>query len=99
MYGFSIEGTTRLRVEPPVVPVQTKRMLRAVCDVLLLDSVSVTLPLEKVTSAEPTIASSIAVPRLTFVTSPHVVEFSPVVINWILRLLYVLAIFVPYVAI
>jgi hypothetical protein len=30
MYGFSIAGTTRLRVEPPVVPVQRKRMLRAV---------------------------------------------------------------------
>jgi hypothetical protein len=44
-------------------------------------------------------ASSIAVPRLMFVTSPHVVEFSPVAINWNLRLLYVLAIFVPYVGI
>jgi hypothetical protein len=30
MYGFSIEGTTRLRVEPPVVPVQRSRKLRAV---------------------------------------------------------------------
>jgi hypothetical protein len=30
-------------------------------------------------------ASSIAVPRLVLVMSPHVVLFSPVAINWILR--------------
>jgi hypothetical protein len=30
MYGFSIEGTTRLRIDPPVVPVQRRRKLRAV---------------------------------------------------------------------
>jgi hypothetical protein len=56
-------------------------MLRAVCEALVLDRDSVTLALAKVTSAEPTIASSKAVPKLMFVTSPHVVEFSPVVIN------------------
>jgi hypothetical protein len=42
-------------------------------------------------------ASSIAVPRLVFVTFPHVVLFSPVAISWILRVLYVLAIFFPCV--
>jgi len=95
MYAFSMAGTTRLRVEPPVVPVQRRRMLRAVCEVLVSVRVRVTLALAKVTSAEPAIASSIAVPRLRLVTFPHVVEFSPVAMSWILRLLYVLGISVP----
>jgi hypothetical protein len=56
-------------------------MWRAVCEALVSVRVRVTLPLAKVTSAEPTIASSSAVPRLIFVTLPHVVLFSPVAIS------------------
>jgi hypothetical protein len=98
IYAFSIAGTTRLY--PAVaVPVRLRRRLRAVWAVLVSVSVSVTLALEKATSADPVIASSIAVPILTFVTLPQVALFSPVAINWIFRLLYVLAIFVPYVSI
>ena len=49
--------------------------------------------LENVTSAEPTIDSSRAVPKFVFVIDPHVVAFSPVVISSIFKLLlYVLAI-------
>ena len=92
-------GTTRLRVEPPVVPIRFKRRLRATCVEFVSVSVSVTLALAKVTLAEPTTASSKAVPRLTFVTLPHVARFSPVAISWSLRLLYVLDIFSPYVGI
>ena len=98
MYAFSIAGTTRLK--PAVaVPVRLRRRLRADWVAFVSVSVSVTSALENATSAEPVIASSKAVPRLTFVTLPQVVVFSPVVINWILRLLYVLAIFVPYAGI
>ena len=43
--------------------------------------INVTSALEKVTSAEPTIASSRAVPKLVLVTVPHVPEFSPVAIS------------------
>jgi hypothetical protein len=76
-----MSGTVNVRVEPPVVPVKLSRKLRAVWVALELDNVRVSLPLAKVTSAEPTMASSIAVPKLVFVTDPHVVAFSPVVIN------------------
>jgi hypothetical protein len=56
-------------------------MFRAGCEALVSVRVSVTLALAKVTSVEPAIASSIAVPRLRLVTVPHVVAFSPVAIN------------------
>ena len=45
------------------------------------DKVKVTVLLAKVTSAEPVIASSIAVPKLVFVIVPQVPEFSPVPIS------------------
>jgi hypothetical protein len=83
MYCFSIAGTIKLRA-PAVVPVSLKRRLRAVCVPLVLVSVKVTFALAKVTSAEPVIASSRAVPRLIFVVDPHVPDCSPVVISSIL---------------
>jgi hypothetical protein len=80
IYTFSIAGTIKF-CAPPDVPVRFKRKLRATCVELESVSVSVTVPLEKVTSAEPTIASSRAVPKFTFVTLPHVPEFSPVAMS------------------
>jgi hypothetical protein len=77
-------GTIRLYPEV-AVPVQLRRRLRAVCEAFVSVSVSVTFALENTTSAEPVMASCIAVPRLVFVTVPQVVEFSPVAINWIFR--------------
>ena len=56
-------------------------MFRAACVELLSDNVRVTSPLENETLALPAIASSTAVPRLVLVTTPHVLRFSPVVIN------------------
>jgi hypothetical protein len=91
MYCFSIGGTIK-SLAPPVVPVSRKRRLRAVCEPLVFVKVSVTLALAKVTSAEPTIASSMAVPKLTFVVVPHVADCSPVVISSILSGEYALAI-------
>jgi hypothetical protein len=84
IYCFSIAGTIKF-LAPPVVPVKRKRRLRAVCVPFVLVRVRVTLALAKVTSAEPVIASSIAVPRFTFVVVPHVADCSPVVISSILR--------------
>lgn len=84
MYCFSIGGTIKF-LAPPVVPVKRKRRLRAACVLLVLTKVSVTLALAKVTSAEPVIASSSAVPKLIFVVVPHVPDCSPVVISSILR--------------
>jgi hypothetical protein len=83
MYCFSIAGTIKLRA-PAVVPVSLKRRLRAVCVPFVFVRVSVTFALAKVTSAEPVIASSRAVPRLMFVVDPHVPDCSPVVISSIL---------------
>lgn len=83
MYCFSIPGTIRL-LAPAVVPVSRKRRLRAVCEPLVSNKVSVTSALAKVTSAEPVIASSMAVPKLTFVVVPHVPDCSPLVISSIL---------------
>jgi hypothetical protein len=86
IYGFSIAGTIRLY--PAVAaPVRLRRRLRAVWVAFVSVNVRVTVALAKVTSADPTIASSIAVPRLTLVTLPHVVVFSPVVINWSFKVL------------
>tara|TARA_R110000772_G_scaffold1566_9_gene5377 strand:+ start:20225 stop:20818 length:594 start_codon:yes stop_codon:yes gene_type:complete len=84
MYCFSIAGTIKF-LAPAVVPVSLRRRLRAVCEPFVLVRVKVTLALAKVTSAEPVIASSTAVPKLTFVVDPHVPDCSPVVINSILR--------------
>ena len=83
IYCFSIAGTIKF-LAPAVVPVSRKRKLRAVCVPFVFVRVKVTLALAKVTSAEPVIASSIAVPRLTFVVEPHVPDCSPVVISSIL---------------
>jgi hypothetical protein len=83
MYCFSIAGTIR-SLAPPVVPVKRKRRLRAVCEPFVSVRVRVTLALAKVTLAEPVIASSSAVPKLTFVVEPHVPDCSPVVISSIL---------------
>ena len=77
---------------PPDVPVRLSRRFRAACVVGVSVRVSVTGPLAKVTSAEPVIASSIAVPRFVLVMSPHWLLFSPCCISWILRELYVLGI-------
>jgi hypothetical protein len=82
-YCFSMAGTIN-SLAPAVVPVSLKRRLRAVCVPFVFDRVRVTLALAKVTFAEPVIASSIAVPRLTFVVDPHVPDCSPVVISSIL---------------
>jgi hypothetical protein len=48
--------------------------------------VRVTSALEKVTSAEPVIASSIAVPKLVFVVAPQVPDWSPVPMSSIFKL-------------
>lgn len=56
MYCFSIAGTIRF-CAPPDVPIKFKRRLRAVCVPLVSIKLSVTGPLENVTSAEPVIAS------------------------------------------
>ena len=90
-YSFSMAGTMRSRA-PAVVPIRLSRRFRAVCVALVSVSVRVTLPLAKVTSAEPVMASSIAIPRLSLVMVPHVLFFSPVAISSIFRGLYVLAI-------
>jgi hypothetical protein len=84
MYCFSIAGTIRF-LAPPVVPVRRSLRLRAVCVPLVLVRVKVTLALAKVTSADPVIASSIAVPKFTFVVDPHEPDCSPVVMSSILR--------------
>jgi hypothetical protein len=80
MYCFSIAGTIKF-LAPAVVPVKRSRRLRAVCVPLVSVNVRVTLALAKVTLADPVIASSSAVPRLTFVVEPHVPDCSPVVIS------------------
>jgi hypothetical protein len=90
-YSFSMAGTMRSRA-PAVVPVRLSRRFRAICVALVSVRVRVTLPLAKVTSAEPVMASSRAVPRLVLVMSPHVLFFSPVTISSILRGLYELGI-------
>jgi hypothetical protein len=84
MYCFSIFGTIN-SLAPPVVPVKRRRKLRAVCVPFVSVKVKVISALAKVTSAEPVIASSMAVPKLTFVVIPHVDDCSPVVISSILR--------------
>jgi hypothetical protein len=83
IYCFSMFGTIRL-LAPAVVPVSRRRRLRAVCEPFVFVKVRVTSALEKVTSAEPVIASSMAVPKLTFVVAPHVADCSPVVMSSIL---------------
>ena len=87
MYGLSIwhpEPSMRLRA-PPLVPVRFKRRCRADWVPLVLVSVSVTSLLEKATSADPTMASSMAVPRLALVVDPHVPTCSPVPISSIFK--------------
>jgi hypothetical protein len=90
MYCFSIAGTIKF-LAPPEVPVSRRRRLRAVCDALVFDSVSVTSALAKVTSPEPVIACSMAMPKLSFVVAPQVPDWSPVPISSIFKSEYVLA--------
>ena len=68
----------------PGLPVKFKRRLRAGCVPFVFVRVRVTLVPVKFISAEPVIASSIAVPKLTLVVVPHVADCSPVVISSIL---------------
>ena len=73
-------GTMRFRA-PAVVPTRLRRRFRAVWDALVSVKLMVTLPLAKVTSAVPVMASSRAVPRLVLVIAPHVLFFSPLAIS------------------
>jgi hypothetical protein len=82
-YSFSMAGTIRF-CAPPEVPVRFKRKLRAVWVALVSVRVKVTVPLAKVTSADPVIASSRAVPRFVLVVVPQVPVCSPVPISSIL---------------
>ena len=91
-------GTIRF-CAPPEVPVRLSLRLRAVWEALLFVRVSVTVALAKVTSAEPTMASSRAVPKLVLVVEPQEPVCSPVPISSIFSAEYVLAISVLYAAI
>jgi len=91
MYCFSIAGTIR-SLAPPEVPVKRSLRLRAVWEEFVLDKVRVTSALAKVTLADPTMASSKAVPKFVLVVVPHVPDWSPVVISSILSGEKVLAI-------
>jgi hypothetical protein len=76
--------------------VRFKRKLRAVWAALVSVRVTVTSALEKATSADPVIASLIAIEKLLLVVDPQVPVWSPVPISSIFRSLYVDAIIYPY---
>lgn len=84
MYSFSIAGTIKF-CAADTVPVRYNLKLRAVCVAFELVKDKVTSALAKVTSAEPTIASSRAVPKFVLVVVPQVPDCSPVPISSIFK--------------
>ena len=90
MYCFSIAGTINC-LAPSDTPTQTSRKLRAIWALGVFVRVKVTSALAKVTSPEPVMACSMAVPTLVLVVSPQMPSCSPVPISSNFNDEYVLA--------